>query len=115
MKKFQPGNFRDRVAIKKKITARDSEGHVLKNPYEIRCVVWANIYDKSSDAVSASDEIVHSVITEITIRYRADVLQSDLIADDVHGRVFEQTAPPIILENRRFLQMSCREVVRSNG
>ena len=115
MKEFQPGDFRDRVTIKKETNARDSEGHILKNPYSDRCIVWANIYDKGSNAVNSSDELVHSVITEITIRYRGDILQTDLIVDTVHGRTFEQTASPIILDNRRFLQMSCREVVQSNG
>jgi head-tail adaptor len=115
MKELQPGNFRDRVTIRKEVNARDSEGHILKVPYSDRCTVWANIYDKGSNAVNSSDELIHSVITEITIRYRNDILQTDLIVDTVHGRTFEQVAPPIILDTRRFLQMSCREVIKSNG
>ena len=115
MKEFQPGDFRDRVTVRKEVNAKDSEGHILKVPYSDRCIVWANIYYKGSNAVNSSNELVHSVITEITIRYRVDILQTDLIVDNVHGRTFEQTAPPIILDNRRFLQMSCREVIQSNG
>ena len=115
MKEFQPGDFRDRVIIRKKINTRDSEGHILKNPYSDRYSVWANIYDKGSNAINSSDELVHSVITEITIRYRTDILESDIIVDTVHGRTFEQIAPSIILGTRQFLQMSCREVIQSNG
>ena len=115
MKKFQPGDFRDRVTIRKKSDARDSEGHMLKVPYSDRCTVWANIYDKGSSAVSSSDELVHSVLTEITIRCRGDILQSDILVDAVHGRTFEQTAPPMIIGIRHYLLLTCREVVSSNG
>lgn len=115
MKEFQPGDFRNRVTIRQKVNTRDSEGHILKVPYSDRCSVWANIYDKGSNAVNSSDELVHSVITEITIRYRTDILESDIIVDTVHGRTFEQIAPSIILGTRQFLQMSCREVIQSNG
>ena len=112
---YDVGELKDRINILRAANSIDAEGNTIKEPYTSFANLWANIYSKASDVVSQTGEVIHSVRVEITIRYRTGILESDKIIDYVHGRTFEQTAPAIPTANRKWLVLTCREVIDPDG
>ena len=92
---------------------QDDEGNNLKDPYAIRCTVWAKIQSFDARIRQGKAEDYHEIMTRITIRYNSAIKQTDRI---VYGsRIFEQVGPPIdIDEKHTYLRLECREVV-ANG
>jgi len=114
-KNYEVGELKDRIQVMRGANTKDSEGNRIKEPYAEILRLWANIYFKSSDVVSLTGDLIHSVRTEITIRYRTDILEADRIIDYVHKRTYEQTAPAMVTPNRKWLVLICREVVDPDG
>jgi head-tail adaptor len=108
MKKFQIGDLDSRISILAATNAIDDSGNMVAAPYEVRCVVWANIYDKDAGIMAANGEVIHDIMTEITVRYNPGIIQTDVVDHD--GRHFEQVGPPIHI-GREWTRLTCREAV----
>lgn len=115
MKDLQAGDLSRRIEILSAANSVDGSGNRVRTPYATRCTVWGNCYDKASDVQSSTGEITRTIATEITIRYRADIAQSDKVIDHIAGRTYMQTAPPMAIKNRKWLVLYCKEVVRDEA
>lgn len=117
MKIFTASDLRNRITINKAAGITDQVGNTVDEPYSNRCTVWSNLYDKGTDVIDSNGELIHSVRTEITIRDRSDILESDQIIDTTYKRIFKQTSPPLrlIQSTGRWLQLTCQEVTNTHG
>lgn len=109
---YDVGELKDRINILRAANDIDDAGNLIKNPYAEYSRTWANIYDKTTITVNVNGELIHVVSTEITVRYRTDILESDQIIDYVHNRVFKQIAPAITTANRKWLVLICQENIK---
>ena len=108
MKELTIGDLDCYVSILAAGNTLDNEGNLIAAPYSLRYHAWANIYGRTARAVSSDDEVIHDIVTEITLRYSPSILETDVV--EYQGRRFEQVGPPIH-EGRVWTRLTCREVV----
>ena len=72
--------------------------------------MWAKITPLSAKTIDQYEQLSPEILHRILIRHRRDVAVTDRV--QFGGRVFEQIAPPVDLEEKHaYLRLECREVV----
>lgn len=105
-----------RVTIQKSVKVVNERGAILYEYPADKAVqnVCASIESYGAYIVNGVAEKVSELEFRITIRYREGLNLHDRIV--YQGRIFEQTVPAKdINEQHRFLQLTCREKVPTNG
>lgn len=108
--------LKKRVTIQKSVKSTNARGTILYDYPDDKAIhnVCASIESYGAFVKDGVAEKVSELEFRITIRYRAGLNVHDRIV--YQGRVFEQILPAKdINEEHRFLQLTCREKVPTNG
>lgn len=103
------GDLRYRISIYAAAETVDGSGNVAVSPRVLRCVVWADIWSRSSASSNTNDEDLHDIVTRFTVRYNPAIQYSDLI--EYAGRKFKPVGPPW-QEDMHWTLIDTKEVVR---
>ena len=113
MQRLRMSDLRHRVKIHKAVLQTNDRGvETVAYPGTADFKVWA--YIESGSARTGKGEAEETPEKEyiVTVRYRTDIGPDDRI--EHRGRLFEQTAPPEDIDERRiFLRLRCREKVEA--
>ena len=114
--KIHSAELNKRVTIQRPVKATNDRGVILYAYPDYRAIhnVCASIESYGAFINDGVAQKVAELEFRITIRFRPDISFRDRIV--YQGRVFEQTLPAKdINEQHRFLQLTCREKVVSDG
>ena len=106
---MNPGELNCRCVLLAETRAPDGQGG-YETLYLTRATVWAKFQALTAKTVDQYEQLTPEILYRILIRYRHDVVVTDRI--QYGGRVFEQTGPPVDVEEKHaYLRLECREVV----
>lgn len=114
--KVRSEELNKRVTIQKAVKKLSNKGAILYEYPTNRAIenVCASIESYGAYIRSGVAEKISELEFRITIRYREGLNLHDRIV--YQGRIFEQTVPARdVNEQHRFLQLTCREKVITNG
>ena len=106
---MNPGELNSRICILQETKVPDDQGGYIVN-YALRVILWAKITTLTAKTLDQYEQLMPELIHRVVVRYRRDVAVTDRI--QYGGRIFEQIAPPVDVEEKHaYLRLECREVV----
>ena len=106
---MNPGELNSRISILQETKVPDDQGGYIVT-YALRVILWAKITTLTAKTLDQFEQQTPELLHRIVIRYRRDVAVTDRV--QYGGRIFEQIAPPIDVEEKHaYLRLECREVV----
>ena len=106
---MNPGELNSRISILQETKVPDDQGGYIVT-YALRVILWAKITTLMAKTLDQYEQLMPELIHRVVIRYRRDVAVTDRV--QYGGRIFEQIAPPIDVEEKHaYLRLECREVV----
>ena len=106
---MNPGELNSRISILQETKVPDDQGGYIVT-FAPRVILWAKITTLTAKTLDQYEQQTPELLHRIVIRYRRDVAVTDRV--QYGGRIFEQIAPPIDVEEKHaYLRLECREVV----
>ncbi len=115
MRRTTVNTIRNRVTVEKAVSVMNERGvETFAYPGDGNFKVWADIEPFGGRIVNHEAEKVSELEYRITVRYREDISLHDRIVSG--NRVFEQTLPPMDIDERQvWRQLQCREMVEAGA
>ena len=113
MQRLRMSDLRHRVKIRRAVLQTNDRGvETVAYPGTEDFKVWAHIESEGARTGKGEAEDTPEKEYTVTVRFRTDIGADDRV--EHRGRLFEQTAPPENIDERRiFLRLRCREKVEA--
>ena len=100
--------MRHRVLLQSPATVSDGQGGVTTTWQNI-ATVWAEVKEKTASEYSQANKLTGSVVYEITVRHRADILTATRIVYDSRNLNVTGVTDPTGV--KRYLKLNCKDGV----
>lgn len=100
--------MRHRVLLQSPATVSDGQGGVTTTWQNI-ATVWAEVKEKTASEYSQANKLTGSVVYEITVRHRADILTATRIVYDSRNLNVTGVTDPTGV--KRYLKINCKDGV----
>lgn len=102
---MQSGKLNRRITIQSQVTTQDAIGELVTT-WSIVCVVSASVKDLSGREFVASAATVATILTQIEIRYRADITASMRVIEGTNNYNIET----VLDQNKKSLLLMCKKL-----